>query len=51
MWSVNVFINDFTLTCWREKKHSLGQVITIQPRHGREVLQLSSDVNCHPILL
>jgi len=39
MWSVNVFINDFTLICRREK-NSLGQVITIQPVHSLEVLQL-----------
>jgi len=29
----------------------LGQAITIQPVHSLKVLQLSSNVNCHPILL
>jgi len=33
MWSVNAFINDFTLTC-RRKKNSLGQVIAIRPVHS-----------------
>jgi len=50
MLSVTVVINDFILTVRREKK-SMGQAITIQPLHSLKVLQLSSNVNCHPILL
>jgi len=30
---------------------SWGQVITIRPVHSAKVLQLSPNVNCHPILL
>jgi len=48
MLSVTVVINDFILTFRRQK--SLGQVIAIQPVRSLKVLQLSSNVNCHPIL-
>jgi len=49
MLSLTVFINEFILTYRREK--SLSRVITIRPVHSLKVLQLSSNVNCHPILL
>jgi len=47
MWILNVFIN-FTLPCLREKRFC--QVIRVRPAHSLKVLQLSPDVNCHPIL-
>jgi len=51
MWSVNIFIKDFTLPCRRVKKQ-FRQVIKVRPvgLHSLKVFQLSSDVNCHPIL-
>jgi len=51
MWSVNVLIKDFTLPC-RRIKIQFRQVIEVRPAglHSLKVFQLSSDVNCHPIL-
>jgi len=43
IWSLNVFINDFTLACLRVKKFC--QVIRVRPAHSLKVLQLSPDVN------
>jgi len=43
MWSLNVFINDFTLACLRVKKFC--QVIRARPTHSLKVLQLSPDFN------
>ena len=43
MWNVNAFINDFTLTCRREKS-SLGYAITDRPAHSLQILQLSSEL-------
>jgi len=42
IWRVKVFINDFSLNCWREK-NSLGQVITIRPVHCLKAVQPSSN--------
>jgi len=49
MWSVDIFINDFTST-FRREKNSFNHAVTIRPVHSLKVLQLSSDVNWHPIL-
>ena len=47
--SANVFINDLTLTCPREKKQfGPSNLITIRPVHSLKVLQLSPDVDYHP---
>jgi len=43
MWSLNVFINDFTLACLRVK--TFYQVIRTRPAHNLKVLQLSPDFN------
>jgi len=43
IWSLNVFISDFTLSCLRVKKFC--QVIRVRPAPSWKVLQLSSDVN------
>jgi len=34
MWSLNVFINDFALPCWRVKKKQFCQVIRVRPAHN-----------------
>ena len=47
LWSINVFINDFT-PCLRVKKFC--QIIRVRVAHSLKISQLSSDVNCHPIL-
>jgi len=43
MWSLNVFINDFTLACLQVKKFC--QVNRVRPAHSLKVLQVSPDVN------
>jgi len=50
MWSLNVFIYDFTLPCRQVKTNSFVQVIRIRPVHSLKVFQHSLDVNCHHIL-
>jgi len=50
MWSLYVSINDFPLPCCRVKNQSF-QDIRLDLLFIRSVFQLSSDVNCHPILL
>jgi len=46
----NVFINDFTYLAVEQKKFFQVGLIRVRPMHNLKMLQLSSDVNCHPIL-
>jgi len=49
MWSLNDFLNDFCLPC-RLVKISLVKTLDSDLLFISSVFQLSSDVNCHPIL-
>jgi len=49
MWSLNVFINDFPLPCWRENV-SLFKILGSDLLFISSVFQLLSDINGHPNL-